>query len=181
LRLFEPEVCPGFEWVRPVDDADHEYLWSLDGTPRQEGWRPIPVTRLTVDDAGQPWSESDFPWLGAHVLVMRERAVAALEPALRSCGELLPLSCPDADLWLFHSLAVAEPSTSRASSIVRFSDGEILTVERYAFHPDKVPNVPIFKVPQLLRGPLFITDDFVDQVKANDLTGFGCSAVWTSH
>ncbi len=176
--LFEPEVRPGFEWVLPVNDADHEYLWSLDGTPRLRGWHPIPVTRLTVEEDGQPRAKSDFPWLGAHVLVLRERAVATLEPALRSCGELLPLACPDAELWLFHALTVADALDESASGIVRFSDGKILTVERYEFHPEKVPNVPIFKVPQLLRGPLFISDEFVHLVKASDLTGFGYSAIW---
>lgn len=180
LTLFEPEVRPGFEWVLPVDDADHEYLWGLDGTPRQEGWRPIPVIRLTGDEDGRPRSESDFPWLGAHVLVLRKRAVAALAPALRSCGELLPLSCPDAELWLFHALTVADALDESASSIVRFCDGEIRTVERYAFRPDKVPDVPVFKVPQFRRGPLFLNADFVAQVKANDLTGFGCCAIWAS-
>jgi hypothetical protein len=179
--LFEPEVRSGFEWVLPVEDAGHEYLWSLDGTPRQEGWQPLPVTRLTASDLGEPWSEADFPWLGPHVLVLRERAVAALGPALRSCGELLPLSCPDAELWLFHPLTVADALDEQASAIVRFADGGILTVERYAFHPDKVPGVPVFKVPQLMRGPLFVTDSFVEQVRASNLTGFGCSAVWSSH
>jgi hypothetical protein len=176
--LFEPRVCPGFEWVLPVDNADYEYLWSLDGTPKREGWHSMVVSRLTADGEGQAYAESDFPWLGEHVLILRPRAVAVLEPALRSCGELLPLTCPDAELWLFNALTVADALDEAASSIVRFDDGDILGVERYAFRPDRLPDAPIFKVPQLLRGPLFLTDDFVEQIRAHHLTGFGCSAVW---
>jgi hypothetical protein len=178
LRLFEPQVRPGFEWALPVDDADHEYLWSLDGTPREERWLPIPVALLTEGEDGTPLAQSDFPWLGQHVLVLRERAVAALAPTLRTCGELLPLDCPDAKLWLFHALTIADALDESAADITRYSDGEILAVQRYAFHPAKVPDAPIFKVPQLLRGSLFLTEEFVNQVNANGLVGFGSSAIW---
>jgi hypothetical protein len=176
LTVFEPAVRPGFEWVLPVDDNDHEFLWSLDGTPREDGWRPIPVSLLTEGEDGTPWSRADFPWLGAHVLILRERAVLALEPILRSCGELLPLDCPDAKLWLFHALTIADALDESASDITRYSDGEILAVERYAFHPDKIPDAPIFKVPQLLRGPLFLSEEFVNQ--ASHFTGFAGTAIW---
>ncbi|CRK57549.1 hypothetical protein [Alloactinosynnema sp. L-07] len=177
MRLYEPQVRPGFEWVLPVHDTDNEYLWSLDGTPRQAAWRPVPVARLAVEDTGEPRAEADLPWLGGHVLVLRPRAVAALRPLLEACGELLPLACPDADLWLFNALTVTDALDESASEIVRFDDGEILAVERYAFHPERI-SAPVFKVPQLLRGPLFVTDDFIDLVAAAELTGFGFSQVW---
>jgi len=176
LTVYEPGVRPGFEWVLPVDDADHEYLWSLDGNPRHETWRPVQVGRLTVAEDGAPLADADLPWLGGHVLVLRQRAVTALGSLLERHGELLPLSCPDADLWLFNTTTVVDALDEERSELVRFDDGSILAVERYEFRPDAV--APVFKVPQLLRGPLFVSDEFASASAGAGLTGLDLTEVW---
>ena len=176
MRIYEPEVRPGFEWVLPVHDTDHEYLWSLDGTSRQATWRPVPVARLTADEQGNPRAEADLPWLGGHVLVLRPSAVAALGPLLERHGELLPLDCPDAELWLFNTMTVVDALDEDHSELVRFDDGAILAVERYAFHAEAV--APVFKVPQLLRGPLFVSDEFAMALADAGLTGLELTEVW---
>jgi len=176
VKVHEPGVRPGFEWVLPVDDADHEYLWSLDGTPRRSTWQPMPVSRLTVADDGSPRNEADLPWLGAHVLVLRPSAVAALGGLLEHHGELLPLACPDADLWLFNTLTVVDALDEERSELVRFDDGTVLAVERYEFRATAV--VPVFKVPQLLRGPLFVSDEFASAVTEAGLTGLELTEAW---
>jgi hypothetical protein len=176
LKVYEPGVRPGFEWVLPVHDADHEYLWSLDGTPRRGTWQPLAVSRLTVSDDGSPRAEADLPWLGAHVLVLRSSAVAALGGLLEQHGELLPLACPDADLWLFNTLTVVDALDEDHSELVKFDDGSVLAVERYAFRAEAV--APVFKVPQLLRGPLFVSDDFASASTAAGLTGLELTEVW---
>lgn len=178
MRIYEPEVRPGFEWVLPVHDTDHEYLWSLDGTPRQATWRPVPVARLTADEHGNPREPADLPWLGGHVLVLRPSAVAALGGVLDQHGELLPLDCPDAELWLFNTMTVVDALDEDDSELVRFDDGTILAVERYAFRPEAV--APIFKVPQLLRGPLFVSDEFASTLADAGLTGLDLTEVWRS-
>lgn len=176
MTVFEPRVRPGFEWVLPVRDTDHEYLWSLDGSPRRPDWRPVPVTRLTEAEDGTPLAAADLPWLGGHVLVLRSGAVEVLAPLLERHGELLPLDCQDTDLWLFNTLTVVDALDEPNSDLVRFDDGSILAVERYAFHPGLV--APVFKVPQLLRGPLFVGDEFASTVATAGLTGLGLTEVW---
>jgi hypothetical protein len=176
LKVCEPGCRPGFEWVLPVRDTDHEYLWSLDGTPRRSTWRPVPVARLTVEDDGTPLMAADLPWLGGHVLVLREHAVTALGPLLTRHGELLPLDCPDADLWLFNTLTVVDALDEERSELTRFDDGGILAVDRYEFRPDVVAGMAVFKVPQLLRGPLFLGDEFA--AAAEGLTGLDLTGVW---
>ena len=180
MRIYEPRVRPNFEWVLPVRDSDHEVLWSLNGISRRAAWQPMPVARLWVDDEGEPRTEADLPWLGGHVLVLRERAAGLLAPLLERHGELLPLSCPDADLWLFNVLTVVDALDEENSEIIRFDDGDILNVERYAFRPDTAAGPAVFKVPQLLRGPLFVSDEFVGAVEAAGLTGPEFSELWSS-
>lgn len=177
MRVYEPGVRPGFEWVLPVHDTDHEYLWSLDGTPRRDTWRPVAVSRLTEADDGSPRAEADLPWLGGHVLVLRPSAVAALGPLLERHGELLPLACPDADLWLFNTVTVVDALDEDRSELVTFDDGTILAVEHYEFRPEAV--APVFKVPQLLRGPLFVSDEFASALTTAGLTGLELTERWS--
>lgn len=177
MKVYEPGVLPGFEWVLAVHDTDLEHLWDdLDGTPRLGAWQPVPVRRLTVDEEGNPRATADLPWLGGHALVLRAKAVEALGPLLEQHGELLPLACADADLWLFNTLTVVDALDEDRSEIVRFDDGSILTVERYTFRPDAV--APVFKVPQLLTGPLFVGDEFAAAVTGAGLTGLDLVEVW---
>ncbi len=179
MRIYEPRVRPGFEWVLPVRDADHEYLWRLDGTSRRATWRPMPVARLAVDDEGKPRAEADLPWLGGHVLVLRAHAAATLAPLLDRYGELLPLACPDADLWLFNVLTVVDALDEENSELIRFDDGNILDVVRHEFRPDMAAGMAVFKVPQLLRGPLFVSDEFVEAVATAGLTGLEFIQLWS--
>ena len=168
------------EWVLPVHDGDHEVLWSLNGISRRATWRPMPVARLLVDDEGEPRAEADLPWLGVNVLVLHERAAGLLAPVLERHGELLPLSCPDAELWLFNVLSVVDALDEENSEMVRFDDGDILDVERYGFRAEAAAGLALFKVPQLLRGPLFVSDEFVDAVEAAGLTGPEFTHLWSS-
>ena len=178
MRIYEPQVCAGFEWVLPVHDPDHELLWQLNGTSRRATWRPMPVAMLTADEHGELRAQADLPWLGSHVLVLRERAVTVLRPLLDRTGELLPFACPDADLWLFNVLTVVDALDEEHSELIRFDDGSILAVERYAFRPEVARGLPLFKVPQLLRGPLFVGEEFVESVAAARLIGPGLVQVW---
>jgi hypothetical protein len=166
------------EWVLPVHDTDHEYLWSLGGISRRANWRPMPVAMLLVDDEGEPRAEADLPWLGGHVLVLRERAASVLAPLLNRYGELLPLACPEANLWLFNVLTVVDALDEDNSELVRFDNGDILDVQRYQFRPNLVAGLALFKVPQLLRGPLFVGDELVAAVRAAGLRGPEFMQLW---
>ncbi|MCK1641696.1 hypothetical protein IVA95_30170 [Bradyrhizobium sp. 157] len=100
------------------------------------------------------------------------------QPLLDRSGELLPLECPEADLWLFNVLTVVDALDEEKSELVRFDDGDILDVERYVFRPDLTEGLAVFKVPQLLRGPLFLGDEFVRAVKAAGLRGPEFTQLW---
>jgi Immunity protein family (Imm11) len=178
-RIYVPAVQEGYEWVLPVDEADHEVFHGLEGTLRRAGWRPVPICRLTTTRTGAPRAESDQPWLSSHVLVLRDKAVAALGDMLSDHGELLPLSCPDTELWVFNALRLVDALDEGRSTLVRFAGGRIADIQRHVFHPDRVAGVEIFKLPQMPRGWLYLSADFVDRVQSAGLRGVGFDLVWT--
>ena len=177
-RIYVPAVQEGYEWVLPVDEADHEVFRGLDGTPWRAGWRPVPVYRLRTTRTSAPRAESDLPWLASHLLVLREKAVAALGDVLADYGKLLPLSCPDAELWVFNALRLVDALDEEQSTLVRFTGGRIADIQRHVFHPDRVAGVEIFRLPQMPRGWLYLSGDVVDRVQSAGLRGAGFDLVW---
>jgi hypothetical protein len=177
-RIYLPDVQEGYEWVLPVNEADHEVFRGLDGTPRRVGWEPVHMQRVTTTRTGARRAESDLPFLSSHLLVLRDKAFAALGDVLADYGELLPLSCPDTELWVFNALRFVDALDEDGSTLRRFSSGRIADIQRYAFHPERVAGVEIFRLPQTPRGPLCVSGEFVERVRAAELRGADFQLVW---
>ena len=147
LEIYRPAVPEGFEWVLPVDDDDFETFQGFDGTRRGPSWKPIPVKVLRVDDQGEPSRPADLPWLGRHVLILTPRATHVLGERLQEFGELLPLSCVDAELFVYNPLHVIDALDEDRSEVVRFTSGRVMKINRHVFRPEVLAGVPIFKSP----------------------------------
>jgi hypothetical protein len=177
--IYTAAPLDGFEWVLPIDDRDFEVFGEFDdGMPRGSTWRPVRVRLLHEDEGQGPFETSDLPWLGDDVLVLRSRAVDSLATALRDAGELLPLACDEAELWVLNPLSIVDALDESGSDIVRFSTGRVMTVDRWSFDPDRLGSAGIFKVPQLMRGPLLFSESFVESVAAAGLRGIEFNEVW---
>ena len=59
------------------------------------------------------------------------------------------------------------------SEVIRFDDcARLMRVDRYAFLSDKLKGSVIFKIPQFPTERVFVTNHFVERVKATLLKGF---------
>ncbi len=120
----------------------------------------------------------DTAHLAAGVAVFSEKAILALGDLLRPHGQVLPLKCKEGKFYAFNVTRVLDGLDLEKSSIERFpSSGRVMQVYRYVFKTDVIGGYPIFKIKygpnsDLLRGELFVSDEFVDRVKATGLTGF---------
>jgi len=179
LRVYHLEVLEGYEWVLPTRKADYETL-SFDGTPRASTWKPVTVKLLRAAEDGTKFSQSDMPWLGTHAPVLRTRAVAALKEFLSVYGELLPLACADGDLQVFNATSIVAALDAYRSEVVTFSSGGVMTIKEYAFKPSTLRGVGVFKLPEIPRGPVFFTEEFVMLVQRRGLIGVGFKLVWDS-
>ncbi len=178
--IYTPVGLDGYELCHPVSQDDFERITvEVNGTPRKSGWKPIPV-RLIHEDEGQQLAESDSPWLGAHALMFRHNAVASMGKVLREYGELLPLACSEADLVIYNPTRVLDALDEAASSVLRFSGGRIMLIQRHVFQADVVRTIDIFKIPNLRASPTFLSHRFVDRWKASGLKGLEFKQVWAS-
>jgi hypothetical protein len=161
-----------------INDAANGVLLAINGTPREDGWQPIPVN-LVHEDEGRKLAASDSPWLGSHAIIFRRQALAKLDAHLREYGELLPLSCPEAELLVFNPTRVLDALDEPASLITRFSNGRIMRVTRYAFRAEVVSGVDIFKIPNLRVSPTFLGERIVRAWGSAGLRGLVFNKVWS--
>lgn len=184
FEVFKCAPPEGFEVVLPVDSSDFAVVDSVSTRRVGDGWRPIVVEVVKVEDSGPrsglSLEPADLPWWGSHVLVLSERAVGLLGAELRRWGELLPLECDGKELWLFNCLTVVDALDEDKCELKRFDSGRIMRVKRHAFFAERLAGVGVFKLPQFRVSPLFATADFVAQFRQSGLNGSEFGLVWSS-
>jgi hypothetical protein len=131
------------------------------------------------DEQGHPLLPAEVPWLGKHAPVFKAKASTVLGSVLAKDGELLPLACDDADLAVFNVTTVPDALDLDRSAVVKFpSTGRIMNVKSHVFRPDRLQDVRAFKLPQLLRGSVFVTHEVVAAAQKAGLIGVGFRLVW---
>jgi hypothetical protein len=178
VKVYEFAVQEGYEWIAPTDESQFEVFRALDGGSRAADWSPVPMRLIQEDEQGRQLRYSDIPWLGNHAPVLRNPASRALSPALLTDGELLPLACDEAQLVVFNVTTVLDALDLDQSDVVRFpSSGRIMKVRSHAFR--SIPaDVGAFKVPELLSGPVFVTEEVVAAASGAKLRGVGFELLW---
>jgi hypothetical protein len=166
-----PVGADGYELCHPVLEADFErFIVEVNGVATADSWKPIHV-KIVHEDLGARLTKSDSPWLAEHALIFRQRALEALEPLLTRFGELLPLSCDEASLAVFNVRRVDDALDERSSSLMRFSNGQIMMIQRYAFHQEVIRGMDAFKIPNLRASPTFVSQRFIDEWHKAKLQG----------
>jgi hypothetical protein len=175
MRIYRLAVSEGYEWILPVDSGAFEALLALDGKTQADWCRPR-MQVLKVNDIGEPRRYSDFPWLGSHAPMLRERAVEKLGTDLEGHGELLPLACAE-PVWLFNVTTVIDALDQAKSQIARFEDGSVMNIEQHVFQPRAIGGHKIFKLPHR-ASCTYVTGKFVEVVRRSGLFGASFELIW---
>ncbi|GAA0960243.1 hypothetical protein GCM10009558_078910 [Virgisporangium aurantiacum] len=84
-------------------------------------------------------------------------------------GELLPLACADANLVVFNATRVIDALDEERSDVLRLGPAQILDIRRAAFRGELLTGSAVFKIPQMLFGPLYFTSTMVERIRATGL------------
>jgi hypothetical protein len=176
--IYMPIPLEGHELCHPVHPEGFEAInLAINGEPRGELWRS-PTMRIMRADQGRALLPSESPWLGAHALIFRPRALDALAALLRADGELLSLDCADDELRVFNPRCVIDAFDEEASSCTRFTSGAIMMIGRYVFRAEALRGVESFKIPNLRVSPTFVSKKFVAAWNSAGLAGLTFKQVW---
>jgi hypothetical protein len=145
-------------------------------------WVTLPVRRDYSVKGNMTKPLGDRVGIDARVdpMVLSRRALDVLLPHIGTLGQVLPLAFDEAEYAFFNITNVVDALDEAQSELEYFpSSGRLSGVSRYAFKPDALRDQLLFKIPQQAGGFAFVTDRFVEIVKAAGLTGFGFKLLWS--
>jgi hypothetical protein len=180
MKVYKPVGSEGYELCHPENKGGFEQISTLiNGEKRGESWVPIRMRIINFDE-GVVLRPSDSPWLGAsYALIFRKKAIDALRPLLEVDGELLPLSCPGHDLWIYNTFRVLDALDEDASTVMRLKSGKPFMIQEHVFRPEIVKNVPIFKISLLSPSPTYVNESFLERWRSSGLHGLDFTGVWS--
>lgn len=149
------------------------------GIPIKEKWFDI-QTKIYLEGDKPKKPASDFPSFGAGRPILSAKAVEALKDILLNNGEILPITLEGKkdSYYAFNTTTIIDALDEEKSIVTRFKNGSVMQINKYEFIPDKLKGLTIFKIPQLVRNTVYVTDKFVTRVKKENLTGFDFILSW---
>jgi len=173
--LTEPKRYSNFALAYPLQDGGIYDVF--DGRSLAAEWKaPVVIAADEDQDAAE---FADFALLGT-VPVFSLQALEALLDLLRPNGEVLPLRFKGGEYFAYNVTRILPALDETASSMTRFSTGRVMSIDRYVFRPELLDNAAVFKIPELPKAFVFVTDAFVERIRATRLTGLVFSLLWHS-
>lgn len=178
VGVYLPLGIDGVELCQPIRSGEFRRIFAeVNGVPRSSTWQPVSMQLLHEDD-GASLVASDSPWLGSHALIFRATVLRQLGALLTEYGELLPLECSEADLWIYNPTRMVDALDEQRSSVTRFPDGRLMIVNRYVFRATEVASIDIFKIPSPNVSPTFVSHRFVELWRSSGLKGLEFKQLW---
>lgn len=152
-----------------VDDDLSHIFREFSGRPLRSSWRTPAI--MVADSDDELAALADHALLGT-IPVLSEAAVVELRDLLEPNGELLPLGYSRRSYFAYNVTTFVDALDETRSRLVRFSSGEVMIVDTFAWRQSALTGQSIFKIPQLPRASVFVTDSFAHRVRESELTGF---------
>ena len=160
----------------PVIPFSVEEIKSFDGRKHMENWKPIKVKRMEPE---KHLELSDSP--GFVITVFSKFALECLLPLIKDYVEVLKPDFEEGEYFAINVIKVIDAIDYEKSKYTKFRDGKrILAFDKYVFIPEKVSEIPIFKISDEKHRWPFVSDELKRIIEANNLTGFNFKLVWDS-
>jgi hypothetical protein len=132
-------------------------------------WEPLYV-ELYHDEEG--WEQNkpigDFIQLFGPSINKKARNI--LEPLIGNTVEFLPLETSTGLFWALNVSWINCLDLPR-SDVKYFSNGKVLSVERYSFFEERLKDIHMFHIIELRASGWFVSDEFRKAVEDNDFQG----------
>lgn len=155
---------------------------SFEGLPKKDSWSspevyyPNPLEKL-----------GDFVYLCPGVLVFNARARECCANFFEMSGEILPIYHEQKPLFALNVTQCWNVLDQERTQWKYDKYGTIkLRIEKYYFHPHRIPEVPLFKIPETVKTSIYTCqgmkdpeNEFKYNVEINELTGLIFEQVWS--
>lgn len=139
----------------------------FNGKPLPDSWKPPPI-EIKRPKAKLPdiiaWKE--------YLPLLSKRAVELFNEVAPGCAEYREFVSIRGELYsVVNVLATEDILDVERSEVTRSIDGGIISVKRFVFNADHEPR-PVFKLSNLLDGPIFVTRRLAQATRDAGLLGF---------
>ena len=154
----------------------------FDASPKQNGWKPPGVYVL------HPLlKRGNFFHFCAGAFACDRTALGATQDLLERSAELLPIGHKGERLYVVNvTECIAVLDEERTRWIYGETTGMPIRIDRYCFHPRRLTETPLFKIPETARGEIFTVegmkdpeDEFKYRVEQAGLQGLVFEEVWS--
>ena len=180
MRIYDYQQTTGYEILHTADGEAFAVLDRLNGKRIGKRWKPVRVRRVRASSR-QACRPSDAPatFMGG-VLVFRRSAVDALRDILDAHGELLPLEDEGGvELYVYNPWPL-DALDQELSVGYRNDEGRVCVADKHVFIPSVVEGVDIFRQKQERRGPIYLSERFLQRWKKAKLKGLDFKLAWDS-
>ena len=139
-------------------------------------WNP-PIIKEEMEK-GRPLRQGDShsSWMGG--CIVSQNMVDKIGNILKQYGELFPFEVEDREDKLYRYWVTNEISFSKVDKKKskffdnNYSDNNVFKIEKLVFLEDAETNDMIFRITEEYEKTIFVTSEFIDIVKGNNLKGF---------
>lgn len=168
-----------YEHVTLVDADNEEWIEfgsKFVGKSIKDNWTPL---KIKLIEHGGKLKKGDIPYLSPGVPIFSKKAINVLNEYLSKNTEILPIDFNGDEYSLINVINLLDGIDYKNSVIEYYSDKKrIMAFDKYAFIKEKVENQHIFKIVELPRADVFISDEFRNKVIESGLEGFKFVEVW---
>ena len=154
---------------------------AFTGRPMLARWRHL---ELEFTDPQQ--LSTDFFYFGLGAIAFQQRTLDLFASTFERAGELLPFAVGGATYHALNVLKRIDCLDIALSQVKRLSNGKVLKIDRYVFHPRAVAGEDLFLISEELS-TLFAARDMTDAATSffrsyheRGMTGLTFQQVWAS-
>ena len=182
MKVYELSAESGRKWVwfftaeGPVVPMTYgEIVEFFEQQPRIRIGRNTEATPKTSKAKLADYSNLDY----TPTPVFSEGAKKILAPYIDGLGQWLKLECDEAPYWLFNITNVVDAIDEARAELLRFPDGGVMRIARFAFDPERLRGQLMFTPSQRPSAHNLVTEEFVKLVEQHKLTGFNFKLLWS--
>lgn len=164
-----------------------ESLWqtgqfTFDCVAKNKNW--IPPLAYILNPKHR---KGDFPYLCPGAIVCNKKANNILFDFFEMSGEILTLKNENQEFYILNILDCIN-ALNQEGTVWKYSkrSGAKIGIEKYSFHPNRIPEPPLFKIPETSKSEILTysgikdpEDEFITAYNKSGLLGLLFEELWS--
>lgn len=175
LRIYQISPAEDYEWIIPEDPAGYDHIREFIANQRWEGnWKTLEAKLKKAHGKSAP-KETETPWLGSHVLLLKQNGLVALKDILEMNGVVVPFfQCEGQQLHAFRATVVDALNREASELWIMPKTDRVISIEKPVFRLESIGDRDLFRVmlPEApCTSPIYVSERFVERYRKKKLRG----------